>query len=97
MISRFADTTTADIFHGRDSKAARKVPKEIWALASRKMDAINAASVIGDLRIPPGNRLEKLKGNLAGHYSIRVNQQYRIVFKFENGVTDDVKLCDYHD
>jgi len=96
VIQGFADETTADIFNGKNSKAARRIPREIWGLAARKLDRLNGANAVQDLIDPPGNRLEKLKGSLKEQYSIRVNDQYRIVFRFENGAADDVKLVDYH-
>ncbi len=96
MIKSFADQATEDIFHGADTKAARSVSKDIWPTARRKLDALNAAHESKDLQSPPGNRLEKLKGRLAGKWSIRVNDQYRIVFKFENGSALQVQVTDYH-
>ena len=96
MISSFGDTTTADIYHGSESKAARKIGRELWDRVQQKLDLLNACNSIEDLRIPPANRLEKLRGDLAGFYSIRVNQQYRIVFKFANGNCEEVRCTDYH-
>ena len=68
----------------------------IQNVARRKLRMIEAAKVVEDLRIPPGNRLEKLVGNLDGFYSIRINNQWRIVFKFENGGAENVRITDYH-
>ena len=68
----------------------------IQNVARRKLRMIEAAKVVEDLRIPPGNRLEKLVGNLDGCYSIRINDQWRIVFKFENGGAENVRITDYH-
>ena len=68
----------------------------IQNVARRKLRMIEAAKVVEDLRIPPGNRLEKLAGNLDGCYSIRINDQWRIVFKFENGGAENVRITDYH-
>jgi toxin HigB-1 len=96
VISSFGDTTTADIYHGSDTKAARRIRRELWDRVQCKLDLLNACTSVEDLRIPPANRLEKLKGNLAGFYSIRVNQQYRIVFKFANGNCEEVRCTDYH-
>ena len=96
MISSFGDATTADIYHGSDTKAARRIRRELWDRVQCKLDLLNACTSVEDLRIPPANRLEKLKGNLAGFYSIRVNQQYRIVFKFANGNCEEVRCTDYH-
>jgi proteic killer suppression protein len=96
VISSFGDSTTAEIYHGSDTKAARRIRRELWDRVQRKLDLLNACTSVEDLRIPPANRLEKLRGNLAGFYSIRVNQQYRIVFKFVNGNCEEVRCTDYH-
>jgi proteic killer suppression protein len=96
VILEFSDQSTEDIFNGDDSKAARKVPKELWSVAHRKLDMINAAHEIGDLKVPPGNRLEKLKGSLAEFYSVRINDQFRIIFKWKEGNADSVQITDYH-
>jgi len=96
VIVSFADATTADIFHGSDSKAARRLPREIWTRVQRKLDLLNACTSVEDLRTPPANRLEKLKGDLADFYSIRVNDQYRVVFRFVAGCCEDVRCTDYH-
>ena len=96
MILGFGDRTAEDLFHGVNSKDARKVPIQIWAVAARKLDMLNAARAIQDLLKPPGNRLEALKENLAGFHSIRVNDQYRVVFKWANVNAEDVKILDYH-
>lgn len=96
VIVSFADASTEDIYHGQDSRAARKLPRAIWSRIQQKLDMINASTSLEDLRVPPANRLEKLKGDLAGFYSIRVNQQYRLVFKFTNGNCEQVRCTDYH-
>jgi proteic killer suppression protein len=96
MIQTFRDRTTEDIYHGTDSKAARKIPPSTWPVAVRKLDMLNAAHEIGDLRVPPGNRLEALKGDLTGYHSIRINAQYRIVFRWKEGNAVDVWITDYH-
>ncbi len=96
MILSFGDRATADIYNGIASKAARTIHPQLRPLIERKLDAVNAAASIEDLRVPPGNRLERLRGDLAGFWSIRVNDQYRIVFRFEGGNALDVRCCDYH-
>jgi proteic killer suppression protein len=96
MILNFRDRTSSDIFHGEDSKAARKISKSVWSTACRKLDMINAAHELRDLQLPPGNRLERLKGNLAGFHSIRVNDQYRVIFRWSDGNARDVQITDYH-
>jgi len=96
VIINFADKTTEDIYNGVDSKPARKIPMVIWSIAQRKLDMIDAAAEIKDLKIPPANRLEKLKGSLDGYFSIRINDQYRIIFKWINSAAENVKITDYH-
>jgi proteic killer suppression protein len=96
VIVSFGDATTADVYHGRDTKAARKLSRETWARIQRKLDLLNACTSLEDLRVPPANRLEKLKGDLAGFHSIRVNDQYRVVFRFITGHCSDVRCTDYH-
>jgi len=93
MISTFKDTRTADIFHGKRSK---KLPPSIHRTAMRKLWILDAAMDLTDLRIPPGNRLEKLSGDLAGYHSIRVNEQWRICFRWNAGNAHDVHIIDYH-
>ena len=94
MIASFPDTTTADIDHGSDTQAARKLPRELWGRIQGKLDLLNACTCVEDLRVPPANRSEKLKGDLA--YSIRVNERYRIVFRFAAGQAEDAHCVDYH-
>ena len=91
-----ADTTTQDVFDGENSKAARKLPRELHDKARRLLDLINASARIDDLRIPPGNRLEALKGEYKGFYSVRINDQWRVVFRWLNGDADEVQITDYH-
>ena len=97
MILEFADQATEDLFHGTRSKAARRcLPQELWSLAQRKLDRLNRSTEIRDLADPPGNRLEALRGDYAGFFSIRVNDQYRIVFRLERGDAREVRIVDYH-
>ena len=96
MISSFGDETIADIYHGNDTKSARRIRRELWSRIQHKLDLLNACTSIEDLRIPPANRLEKLRRDRAGFYSIRVNQPYRIVFRFVNGKCEEVCCIDYH-
>jgi proteic killer suppression protein len=93
MIKTFSDKQTAAIFEGLQ---VRKLPPEIQETARRKMKQIDAATKIENLRIPPGNRLELLKGNRAGQWSIRINDQWRICFRWEDGDAMDVEIADYH-
>jgi len=96
VIGSFADETTEDLFHGVRSKKAAKLPPDLIRVALRKLDMINSAAKLDDLRIPPNNRLEKLSGNLAGFFSIRVNDQYRITFRWHEGIATEVSIADYH-
>ncbi|WP_017658680.1 type II toxin-antitoxin system RelE/ParE family toxin [Baaleninema simplex] len=97
MILSFKNRGTEDIFDGNDSKAARKLcQKTLWARAQRKLDLLNSATTLDDLRIPPSNKLEALKGDREGQYSIRVNRQYRICFRWTTQGAEDVEIVDYH-
>jgi toxin HigB-1 len=96
VIRSFAGKTAEDIFHGADTREARKLPKELWGAAKRKLDMLNAAADVNDLRVPPGNRLEKLKGDRSGQHSIRINDQFRICFVFSEGSASEVEVVDDH-
>jgi toxin HigB-1 len=96
VIQDFVDKTTADIFRGRNSREARSIPRQIWRAAERKLKAIDVAAQIGDLMIPAGNRLEPLKGDRAGRHSIRINDHYRVTFRWEKGNAYEVRVEDYH-
>lgn len=93
MIKSFRDRETERIFQGQFS---RRFPKEIQRIAARKLEIIAAATQLDTLRIPPSNRLEKLKGERAGQFSIRVNDQWRICFVWRSGDAYDVEIADYH-
>jgi proteic killer suppression protein len=93
MIKNFSDKYTEDLFN---RLRVRKIPPSILKVAYRKLLLIDAAGKIDDLRIPPGNRLEKLSGNMAGKHSIRINNQWRIVFKWKESNAYEVKIIDYH-
>ena len=96
MIQSFGNAATEQIFYGEDTKRARTIPKSVWQAVQRKLSYLHAATTVADLRVPPGNRLEMLKGSLVGRYSIRVNDQYRITFRFEDGHAWEVRCEDYH-
>jgi proteic killer suppression protein len=96
-ILSFADDGAEDVFDGTDSRHARRAcPNNIWAVARRKLDVLNAATQLADLKFPPGNRLEALKGNRTGQHSIRINEQYRICFRWTDQGAEDVEITDYH-
>lgn len=96
MIRGIRGKTTQDIYDGNNSRQARKVPREIHDKAARLLDQIDAAPSLDFLRVPPSNRLEKLRGDLEGYWSLRINDQWRIVFRWENKDALDVEITDYH-
>lgn len=96
MIASFADRATEALFHGETGKAVKRIPSDIRKVAVRKLDVVNAAHELQDLRVPPGNRLEALKGELRGKQSIRINDQWRIVFRWKDGEAHEVAIDDYH-
>lgn len=96
MIQSFADSTTADLWEERNSKAARRVPRDIWPTVHRKLTTLDAAQRLDDLAALPGNRLEALVADRKGQHSIRVNQQCRITFRWEGHDAYDVCCEDYH-
>ncbi|MEW6565831.1 MAG: type II toxin-antitoxin system RelE/ParE family toxin [Spirochaetota bacterium] len=93
MIQTWANAETEEIWNGF---YVRSLPRDIQRIAKRKLIHIHAAKLIEDLKIPPGNRLEKLTGNRKGYWSIRINDQWRICFKWDNGNAFDVEIVDYH-
>jgi len=93
MIKSFADAETGRVFCREFSK---KLPNDIQAVALRKLRMLNNAHGVNDLRLPPANRLEKLSGARQGHYSIRINDQWRICFVWQDGDAYDVEIVDYH-
>ncbi|MEO8196713.1 MAG: type II toxin-antitoxin system RelE/ParE family toxin [Thermoanaerobaculia bacterium] len=96
MIASFADAATEDLFHGRQTARARRFPAALVRIALQKLDLLNAVGELEDLRRPPGNRLEALKGDLRGCHSIRVNDQWRLVFRWQDQKAAEVRLTDYH-
>ena len=97
MIQSFKDRGTEDIFDGADSRTARTCcPRSVWAVARRKLDQINRVRELSELSVPPGNRPERLRGNRSRQHSIRINQQYRICFRWEGGHAWEVEITDYH-
>ncbi len=96
MISSFGSKLTEDIFYDRKTKETRKFPSELYRVARRKLLYLYEAEGLKDLRVPPNNRLEALKGDLKGYYSIRINKQWRVVFKWSNQSASNVRIMDYH-
>jgi proteic killer suppression protein len=96
MIENFGNRLAEDLFYDRTSKEVRQFPTELRRVARRKLLYLHDAAGIVDLRVPPGNRLEALKGKLAEFYSIRINDQWRILFRWGSGNAKDVQVADYH-
>mgnify|MGYP000893677230 CR=1 FL=1 len=96
MIVSFGDAATEDLYHGRPTSRVRRLPRDIVAPALVKLDLLNGAAAMLDLKAPPGNRMGALRGDLAGFHSIRVNERWRIVFRWEDNAAHDVRLMDYH-
>lgn len=94
MIASFGDKATERLFHDGTAKGA--LPNQIEKVALRKLDMLNAATQLSDLRSPPGNRLEALKGEYAGYHSVRINDQWRVVFRWEGADAHEVQVLDYH-
>lgn len=93
MIKSFGDRDTARLF---TREPVRRYLPDLRRVMLRKIVAVDAAEALDDLRVPPGNRLEKLKGDRAGHYSIRINDQWRMCFRWKDGNAHDVEIVDYH-
>jgi len=97
VIRSFADAATEDLFNGVNSRRARQAcPSALWNVVARKLTQLNRVRELPELAIPPGNRLEALKGDRRGQHSIRINDQFRICFRWEEGYVDDVEVTDYH-
>lgn len=97
MIRSFADGATEDLFNGVDSRRARQAcPPTLWRVAARKLTQLNRVKELRELAVPPGNRLEALRGSRKGAHSIRINDQFRVCFRWEDGYADDVEVTDYH-
>jgi proteic killer suppression protein len=96
MIASFGDRATEDLYHGRPTARARRFPRDVVDAALVKLDSLNGAAAMLDLRSQPGNRLEALKGELKGWHSIRVNDQWRLVFRWQGNDAHKVRLTDYH-
>ena len=97
MIKSFSAQGSEDIFDGVNSQAARSCcPRSLWGIVQRKLDQINRVREIGELAIPPGNRLERLRGDRQDQYSIRINERYRICFRWEDGHAYEIEVVDYH-
>ena len=96
MIESFGNRLAEDLFFDRRSRATKSFPPDLLRAARRKRLYLHDAAEWADLRIPPGNRLEALRGNFSGFHSIRVNDQWRVVFRWQSGQAFDVSVVDYH-
>ena len=96
MIQQFGNQLTQDLFHDIYSSTTRRFPSELRRAARRKLLFLHDAAELKDLRVPPGNRLEALKGELKGLHSIRINEQWRVLFHWEGGNAFNVQIMDYH-
>jgi proteic killer suppression protein len=97
VIRSFVDAATEDVFNGRNTgQARRKCPLGLWPVARRRLDQLDSAERLDDLRVPPGNRLEALVGDRKGEHRIRINDQYRICFRWQRGDAHNVELTDDH-
>ena len=96
MIVSFGNTLASDLFDDKNSKATRMFASDLRRAARRKLLYLHDAAELNDLRVPPGNRLEKLRGDWQGFHSIRINQKWRLVFRWSSGSASDVQIVDYH-
>lgn len=97
MIQSFKDQATEDLFNGVATKAALKsCPKNLWRVVARKLDQLDSVGSLNELRVPPGNHLEALKGDRKGQHSIRINDQYRVCFEWTESGPSEVEVTDYH-
>jgi proteic killer suppression protein len=96
VIVSFGDPATEALYHGTGDRRTRRFPRDIVKTCLRKLDMLSAAVTLDDLRVPPGNRLEALKGDLKGEHSIRVNDQWRVVFRWTPQGPAKVRIIDYH-
>ena len=96
MLTSFANQLAEDLFYDRKSRETRRFPNELRRVARRKLLYLHEAADLSDLKVPPGNRLEALKGDLRGYHSIRINDQWRLVFRWNRGHAENVQIVDYH-
>ena len=96
MIVSFGDKATEDLFHGRKTRRVRNYPADMLRAALQQLDMLNSARDLRDLRSPPGNRLERLKGDLTGFSSIRINDRWRLILRWEAAEAHAVQIVDYH-
>lgn len=96
MIETFGNRLAEDLFYDRNSRSTRAFPQELRRVARRKLLYLHDAADLKDLKVPPGNRLEALRGNRKGFHSIRINDQWRVIFRWQSGQALHVEIVDYH-
>ena len=96
MIKNFSSKLAEDVFNGVDSRYSRKLPSQLHGKAQRKLDQLNAATVIDTLKVPPSNKLSKLEGELSDYWRIKIDKQWAVLFKWKDGLAFDVDIVDYH-
>ena len=96
MLTSFANQLAEDLFYDKMTRETRRFPNELRRAARRKLLYLHEVTKLSDLKVPPDNRLEALKADLRGHYSIRINDQWRLVFRWKSGQAEDVQIVDYH-
>lgn len=96
MIKNFSSKMTEDIFNGVNSKHSRKLPSQLLNKAQRKLDQLNAATLLDTLKVPPSNKLSKLTGSLSEYWRIKIDKPWAVIFKWNNGFALDVDIIDYH-
>lgn len=97
MIESFANQGSEDVWVGDNTRAAQRVcPSILWPRARQVLDQLHAATSVGDMKLPPSNQLHKLKEELKGFWSVRINEKYRVIFQFEQGKATGVEIIDYH-
>ena len=96
MIVSFGNRLARDLVELQESKDSRSFPNQLLVSTRKKLAMVHAAKQLSDLKVPPGNRLEGMSGKRKGYYSIRINDQWRVVFRFENGNASEVSVEDYH-
>jgi proteic killer suppression protein len=96
MLTSFSNQLAEDLFYDKKTRETRRFPNELRRVARRKLLYLHEAANLSDLKVPPGNRLETLKGDLRGYHSIRINDQWRLVFRWNRGHAENVQIVDYH-
>ena len=96
MIKNFSSKLVEDIFNGISSCYSRKFPRQLLSKAQRKLDQINTATVLDTLKAPPSNKLSKLEGDLSDYWRIKIDKQWAVIFKWNDGMAIDVDIVDYH-